>query len=135
MNLARVWSFATALCLLSVLTGCGEVEEDAKAGLQMPTFQDEQLMAGRRVWQHTCRACHLLGVGGAPPVTEYAQWKVRLHKGKEALYQSALNGVRGDDGKFRMPPRGGNTRLSDKQIRLAVDYKLAAVDALRRDTR
>ena len=30
----------------------------------------------------------------------------------------------------RMPPRGGNERLTDEQIRLALDYKVAAIDAL-----
>jgi cytochrome c5 len=97
----------------------------------MPVFEDEALMAGRGVWLGTCRACHLLGVAGAPAVTDFAQWEQRLPKGRELLYQSALNGIQGDDGKYRMPPRGGNDRLTEEQVRLAVDYKIAAVEALK----
>jgi hypothetical protein len=33
-----------------------------------------------------------------------------------------------------MPPRGGNQRLSDEQVRLAVHDKLAAIEALRSRT-
>ncbi len=117
-------------CVLS-LTGCGGENEDARTSPEMPVFEDEALMAGRGVWLGTCRACHLLGVAGAPALTDFAQWDQRLPKGKELLYQSALNGIRGDDGKYRMPPRGGNDRLTEEQVRLAVDYKIAAVEALK----
>jgi mono/diheme cytochrome c family protein len=41
-----------------------------------------------------------------------------------------INGIRGDDGKYRMPPWGGNERLTDEQIRLALDYKIASIDSL-----
>jgi cytochrome c5 len=97
----------------------------------MPEFSDQRLDAGRAIWMGTCRNCHLLGVAGAPAVTDFAEWDLRLPKGKEALYESALHGVRGDDGLYRMPPQGGNQRLSQEQVRLAVDYKVAAIEQLR----
>ena len=118
--------FALALHLL----GCSEQEENAKSIAEMPTFPDQKLTAGRRIWSGTCRACHLLGVEGAPAVMDYAQWEARLPKGKEVLAQSVINGIRGNDGKYRMPPRGGNKRLTDEQIELAVKYKIAAIKAL-----
>ena len=96
----------------------------------MPTFPEERLMAGRSIWLRTCRACHLLGVQGAPAVTDFAQWETRLEKGKDVLAQRVINGIRGDDGKYRMPPRGGNERLTDEQVKLALDYKIAAIHAL-----
>lgn len=96
----------------------------------MPRFADEQLAKGRGVWMGTCRNCHLLGVSGAPAVTDSAAWAPRIEKGKSALYLSALNGVKGSDGKFRMPPRGGNAQLKDEQVRQAVDYMVAAVQRL-----
>jgi cytochrome c5 len=97
----------------------------------MPIFDDASLAAGRAIWMGTCRNCHLFGAAGAPAVTDFAQWNVRLGKGKSALYQSALGGVRGQDGQYRMPPHGGNPRLSADQVRLAVDYKIAAIERLR----
>lgn len=113
-----------------LLFGCGEQGESAKTIIEMPTFADDQLMAGRSTWLRTCRACHLLGVEGAPAVTDYTQWQTRLVKGKEVLAQRVINGIRGDDGQYRMPPRGGNERLTDEQIRLALNYKIAAIHAL-----
>lgn len=113
------------------LTGCGEEQPaQTEETVEMPTFEDDRLMAGRSVWRGTCRACHLRGVAGAPAVTNFAEWERRLAKGKPTLYQSALSGIRGEDGKYRMPPRGGNDRLSEEQIRLAVDYKVAAIERL-----
>jgi cytochrome c5 len=118
--------------VVAQLLGCGEQGESAKAVVEMPTFADDKLVAGRSTWLRSCRACHLLGVEGAPAVTDYEQWRIRLAQGKEVLAQRVINGIRGDDGKYRMPPRGGNERLTDEQIRLALDYKIAAIDALTR---
>ncbi len=96
----------------------------------MPRFAQEELGKGRGIWMGTCRNCHLLGISGAPAVSDYAAWQPRIEKGRAALYQSALNGVKGGDGTFRMPPRGGNPQLKDEQVRLAVDYMVAAVRRL-----
>lgn len=122
------------LCIAALLVGCGEQQDSATSAVEMPTFQDDDLKVGRGIWLRTCRACHLLGVQEAPAVTDFAQWDARLPKGRDSLYLSVLSGIRGDDGKFRMPPRGGNDLLSDQQVKLAVDYKIAAIAELRRRT-
>jgi cytochrome c5 len=96
----------------------------------MPRFDDPALAEGRSVWMGTCRACHLLGVAGAPAVTDHANWQPRLAKGMPALYQGPIHGIKGEDGKYRMPPRAGNDRLSDEQIQRAADYMVAAVQYL-----
>jgi cytochrome c5 len=119
-----------ALACLPLLLGC-ESETPTDSAPEMPEFSDQRLEAGRAIWMGTCRNCHLLGVAGAPAVNDFPQWEARLAKGKDALYQSALHGVRGDDGLYRMPPQGGNQRLSAEQVRLAVDYKMAAIEWLR----
>jgi cytochrome c5 len=119
-----------ALACIALLAGC-ESESPTASAPEMPEFSDQRLEAGRAIWMGTCRNCHLLGVAGAPAVTDFAEWDLRLPKGKEALYESALHGVRGDDGLYRMPPQGGNQRLSQEQVRLAVDYKVAAIEQLR----
>ena len=50
----------------------------------------------------------------------------RLAKGKDALYKSALGGLTGTSGT-QMPPRGGNDKLTDHQVKAAVDYMAAIV--------
>jgi len=125
----RILSIA-CLFLGLLLAGCGSQDEDAGVAVAMPMFEDDDLARGRGLWLQTCRACHLTGVGGAPAVTNRAEWDKRLPKGEDALYQSVLNGIRGEDGKYRMPPRGGNDRLTDAQVRLALEYKIASIEYL-----
>jgi cytochrome c5 len=115
-----------------LLAGCGSQDDDAAVTVEMPRFEDEDLRRGRGLWLHTCRACHLTGVSGAPAVTDRTEWNNRLPKGEDALYQSVLQGIQGEDGKYRMPPRGGNVRLTDAQVRLALKYKIASIEYLQR---
>lgn len=112
------------------LSGCGPGTSEPAAGFEMPRFADPVLAEGRSVWMGTCRACHLMGAAGAPGVTDYADWEPRIDKGLDALFESPIHGIEGDDGKYKMPPRGGNERLTDRQIEAAVEYMVASVQYL-----
>lgn len=116
--------------LSGTLLACGENGASRGTAAQVPEFEDPQLRAGRSVWMTTCRNCHLTGVAGAPALADYAAWAPRIARGRDALYASVLNGI-GDGASWRMPPKGGNPALSEQQVRQAVDYTLAAVEALR----
>lgn len=120
---------AASMLALSMLSGCGD-GTPADAGIKMPRFHDPVLAEGRSVWMGTCRACHLLGAGGAPAVTDYANWEPRIAKGLPALVNGPIHGIKAEDGRYKMPPRGGNDRLSDTQIRRAAEYMVAAVQYL-----
>lgn len=97
------------------------------AGAQkFPEFPDARLKQGRAIWLGTCEACHAHDIAGAPLVTSLAAWAPRIAKGREALYKSALNGLTGPMGT-QMPPRGANEKLTDEQVKAAVDYMLALV--------
>ena len=98
------------------------------AGAQkFPAFPDPRLQQGRTVWLGTCEACHANDVAGAPLVGNKAAWGPRLAKGKDRLYQSALGGLTGPKGT-QMPPRGGNDKLTDDQVKAAVEYMMAIVE-------
>jgi cytochrome c5 len=113
------------LLLLPLLAACGgEQPRDA-----MPSFDDPDLVLGKNTWMQVCRNCHLNGVAGAPAVSDAAAWQQRAAKGRQALYHSAINGISTGEG-WSMPPRGGGDRLTDIEIRHAVDYMLAAQAAL-----
>lgn len=79
----------------------------------------DTLEKGKAVYHQACFACHDTGVAGAPKLSDKENWKPRLASGKQALFQSALNG------KGVMPPKGGNANLSDDDIKAAVDYMAA----------
>lgn len=74
---------------------------------------------GKAVYTQICRACHAIGVAGAPILGDRQAWAPRLPAGLDALQQSALRGKGG------MPPKGGNPGLTDSQVRAAVEYMVS----------
>jgi cytochrome c5 len=74
---------------------------------------------GKGIYDKTCVACHAAGVAGAPKLGDKAAWAPRLAAGGDALLKSVIAG------KGAMPPKGGNTALSDAEVKAAVDYMVA----------
>lgn len=74
---------------------------------------------GKGIYDKTCVACHAAGVAGAPKLGDKAAWAPRLASGDDALLKSVISG------KGAMPPKGGNTGLSDAEVKAAVAYMLA----------
>ena len=74
---------------------------------------------GKSVYDATCMACHATGAAGAPKLGDKAAWADRIAKGKETLFNHAINGFKG------MPPKGGNAGLSDEEVKAAVEYIVA----------
>ncbi|MCD6680574.1 MAG: c-type cytochrome [Burkholderiaceae bacterium] len=79
------------------------------------------LAAGEKIYKATCGVCHETGVAGAPKHGDKAAWKPRLEQGVAVLDKHAIEGIRA------MPPRGGNAKLTDAEVRNAVAYMIAAV--------
>lgn len=75
---------------------------------------------GKVTYDSSCAACHEAGAHGAPRAGDHADWAPRLARGDESLYAAALHGKA--TGDRMMPARGGNPRLTDAQVRAAVDY-------------
>ena len=80
---------------------------------------------GQQVYQASCVACHGSGIAGAPKVGDKGQWSMRISKGAETLYLSALTGLQSPAGV--MPPKGGNPSLSDQDVKAAVDFMVTQV--------
>jgi cytochrome c5 len=76
---------------------------------------------GEEVYNTTCAACHATGVANAPRYGNKADWAARAKLGKDALAASVIKG------KGAMPPKGGDPKLSDSDVKNAVDYMLKAV--------
>ena len=74
--------------------------------------------SGEAVYNSTCTVCHTSGVAGAPKVGDKAAWEARLAQGMDALLNTSIKG------KGAMPPKGGNTSLSDEEIKGAVEHML-----------
>jgi len=78
------------------------------------------LAIGEGVYKSTCSICHKSGLNGAPRIGSKKDWESRLAQGNEVLYDRAINGYRGSKGS--MPSRGSNPRLSEAEVKAAVDY-------------
>ena len=76
--------------------------------------------AGKTTYDSVCNLCHGAGVAGAPKFGDKTAWAPRIKSGLDALHASALKG------KGAMPPKGGNTALSEADVKAAVDYMVAA---------
>ena len=75
---------------------------------------------GKKVYDGTCHVCHATGLVGSPKFGDKAAWAPRIATGMNTLYNAALHGLRA------MPPKGGNSNLSDAEVKAAVDYMTAA---------
>lgn len=77
---------------------------------------------GQRTYQQACFACHGTGVAGAPRTDDAAEWRRRAEQGRDVLIRHAIEGYTGERGY--MPPKGGQTQLSDEAVIAALDYML-----------
>jgi len=75
---------------------------------------------GKGTYDKACMACHAAGVAGAPKLGDKAAWGPRIAQGNDTLYGHALKGFQGKKGF--MPAKGGNTALSDADVKASVDY-------------
>jgi len=73
---------------------------------------------GKDIYDMTCKSCHIVGIAGAPRIAEKKDWQQRIIKGKDVLVQNAIKGIN------IMPPKGGNSNLTDEEVKLAVQYML-----------
>jgi cytochrome c5 len=83
-------------------------------------FADDAKPGDRTVAQ-VCSVCHGSGLMGAPEIGDSSAWSGRL-KGAgslDALVESA------EHGKGNMPPRGGESNLTDADLKAAVQYMLS----------
>lgn len=86
------------------------------------TTQTASLSASE-INDQNCAACHANGVLNAPVTGDKAAWQARLdEKGLDTLVSHAINGFN------QMPARGGNSDLSDDDIRKTVEYMLEESD-------
>jgi c(7)-type cytochrome triheme protein len=76
---------------------------------------------GKKLVETSCAACHQTGVAGAPKTGVKADWVERLKLGNDTLNKHAIEGFKG------MPPKGGNSSLTTKQVKEAVAYMLQTV--------
>ncbi len=73
---------------------------------------------GQKTYEGTCAVCHGTDAMGAPVVGNKADWAKVTAKGMDTVYSHAIKGFNG------MPAKGGNSNLTDDQVKATVDYMI-----------
>ena len=71
------------------------------------------------LYNKNCKLCHGTDTMGAPKVGDADAWKKVSEKGLLKVLENAIKGTGG------MPPKGGNTELTDADIKTIVDYMIS----------
>lgn len=91
-------------------------------GKLLPMPNNSTANVGEQIYNTTCFGCHGTGVAGAPKIGDHKAWAPRIETSLPTLYAHSINGFKGSSGT--MPPKGGNSALSDDDVKSAVDYMI-----------
>ena len=72
--------------------------------------------SGEAIVKATCSTCHQAGVANAPKIGDAKSWAPRLKEGLKGMLANAIKG------KGAMPPRGGDTSLTDDEVARAIVF-------------
>jgi cytochrome c5 len=123
----RSASVAEATAPVGQVTAVGEETEEMAEEAVADAGGEASGDVGKKVHDQVCLMCH-----GVPTMAEMipqtgdaAAWEARVAKGKDTLYDHAINGFTGELGM--MPPRGMGANLTDEEVKAAVDYMVSQV--------
>lgn len=78
---------------------------------------------GKAVYERTCIVCHGEdGKGAMPGVTDITGKDGPLSQNESTLVKRMTEGFQSPGSPMAMPPKGGNSELTDKQILEVLDY-------------
>lgn len=123
-------ALALVLSAAATLAACGKPESAPAPQAPAPAAAPAESAApaanaelGKSVYNKTCALCHAANVAGAPKPGDKADWGPRIAQGNDTLYKHAIEGFTGSKGQ--MPAKGGNSSLSDDEVKAGVDYMVS----------
>ncbi len=74
------------------------------------------MLTGEQVYGQVCKTCHETGLAGSPKFGDKAAWAKVVAQGDKLSFEHAIGGIRA------MPPKGGNSELTDDEVKRAVVF-------------
>lgn len=74
------------------------------------------MLTGEQVYGQVCKTCHEAGLAGAPKIGDNATWAKIVAQGDKLSFAHAIDGFKA------MPPKGGNSELTDDEVKRAVVF-------------
>jgi mono/diheme cytochrome c family protein len=109
--------------ILTFLQGSNARVENTDIGLVESTSMSSSGISGKQVYERNCLACHgANGKGSIPGVPDFNAKNGRLSKSDSALLSSIITGIQSPGSSMPMPPRGGNSQLTDADLNAALKY-------------
>ena len=82
----------------------------------LPADSGSGSISGETIYNKSCSSCHKFGVIGAPKTGDKAAWAPLISGGVDTLVKNSISG------KGKMPAKGGNSKLTDDEVKAAVEY-------------
>ncbi len=109
--------FSIAACSPEKLPLSDEVLES-----QAEALAERKIEEGKKIYESNFAGCHDSGVAGAPKPGDKEAWLERLAPGLVVVKKRSIEGYEGKTGV--MPPKGGNSTLTDDEVKNAVDFMM-----------
>ena len=109
--------------ILTFLQGSNARVENVDMSQAESTTAVSDITSGKQVYESNCLACHgENGKGSIPGVPDFTDRKGRLLKDDSELLSNIITGIQSPGSSMPMPPRGGNSQLSDTDLNAALKY-------------
>lgn len=117
VNRCLLLSFVLSLPLYA--QGGETAGEAAVAGGDIaPSWREEHLALGKKIYESVCASCHDSGEHGAPRIGVPEDWSERSDMWEAVLLPHAKSGY------LNMPGKGGHPELTDEEVNAAAEYML-----------
>jgi cytochrome c5 len=119
----KVFAPAVVIGSLFILSACNPEKLPASDEVyesKEESLAEQKLDEGKKIYESNCAGCHDAGVSGAPKPGDKEAWRDRISLGLAVMAKKSIEGFEGKTGM--MPPKGGNSTLTDSEITNAVNF-------------
>ena len=109
--------------ILTFLQASNNRVQEVNATLQEITTVANTSLSGEEVYNQTCIACHgANGKGMVPGAPDFTKADGPLSQSDEVLLQHITEGFMSKGSPMAMPPKGGNSSLSEEEIQAVLQH-------------